>query len=141
MAQGRDVTYASDLYRHPKDGSTGYPNTTESKTKSSEQSRSNGYPNEGGDSDVGLVEDPYGPMNKLGMVRTCLIFFTNQVGIGILSLPSVMHTIGLIPGIICIVAFGILATYTAYILIQFYRRYPQIRDVVDVARVRLGMLL
>lgn len=29
-----------------------------------------------------------------------LIFFTNQVGIGILSLPAMLHTIGLIPGII-----------------------------------------
>lgn len=33
---------------------------------------------------------------------------------------------------------GVLATYTAYILIQFYRRYPTIRDVVDVARIMGG---
>ena len=33
---------------------------------------------------------------------------------------------------------GELATYTAYILIQFYRRYPSIRDVVDVARIMGG---
>lgn len=33
---------------------------------------------------------------------------------------------------------GVLATYTAYILIQFYRRYPSIRDVVDVARIMGG---
>jgi hypothetical protein len=31
-------------------------------------------------------------------VKTALIFFTNQVGIGILSLPGMMHTIGMIPG-------------------------------------------
>ncbi|EME76953.1 uncharacterized protein MYCFIDRAFT_147487, partial [Pseudocercospora fijiensis CIRAD86] len=72
---------------------------------------------------------------------TTLIFFTNQVGIGILSLPGMLHTIGLIPGIITIIAFGVLATYTAYILIQFYRRYPQIRDVVDVGRIMGGRTL
>ena len=33
---------------------------------------------------------------------------------------------------------GVLATYTAYILIQFYRRHPTIRDVVDVARIMGG---
>jgi amino acid permease len=33
-------------------------------------------------------------------MQTALIFFTNQVGIGILSLPAMLHTIGLIPGII-----------------------------------------
>lgn len=64
---------------------------------------------------AGEVYDPYGG-KKLGMVRVCialllsrkldanrgqttLIFFTNQVGIGILSLPSFLHTVGLIPGI------------------------------------------
>ena len=36
---------------------------------------------------------------------------------------------------------GILATYTAYILIQFYRRYPTIRDVVDVGRIMGGLPL
>lgn len=64
---------------------------------------------------AGEVYDPYGG-KKLGMIRvisalppsrklntnreqTTLIFFTNQVGIGILSLPSFLHTVGLIPGI------------------------------------------
>jgi len=49
-----------------------------------------------------------------------------------------MHTIGMIPGIITIIALGVVATYTAYILIQFYRRYPAIRDIVDVAHVMGG---
>lgn len=49
-----------------------------------------------------------------------------------------MHTIGMIPGIFTIIILGIIATYTAYILIQFYRRYPAIRDIVDVAGVMGG---
>lgn len=49
-----------------------------------------------------------------------------------------LHTIGLIPGIITIITLGIIATYTAYILIQFYRAYPQIRDIVDVAKIMGG---
>jgi hypothetical protein len=45
------------------------------------------------DTAYGVVEDHYGG-KKLGMTRTALIFFTNQVGIGILSLPGMLHTIG-----------------------------------------------
>ncbi|PPJ52493.1 hypothetical protein CBER1_10710 [Cercospora berteroae] len=90
--------------------------------------------------ETGEVYDPYGG-KKLGMIRTTLIFFTNQVGIGILSLPSFLHTVGLIPGIIAIISLGVLATYTAYILIQFWRRYPTIRDVVDVGRIMGGLPL
>ncbi|KAI5365812.1 putative amino acid transporter, transmembrane domain-containing protein [Septoria linicola] len=89
---------------------------------------------------TGEVYDPYGG-KKLGMMQTTLIFFTNQVGIGNLSLPSFLHTVGMIPGIFTIVIMGILATYTAYILIQFYRRYPTIRDVVDVGRIMGGLPL
>ena len=37
-----------------------------------------------------------------------------------------------------VISMGVLATYTAYILIQFYRRYPSIRDVVDVAKIMGG---
>ena len=36
---------------------------------------------------------------------------------------------------------GIIATYTAYILIQFYRAYPSIRDIVDVAKIMGGLPL
>jgi amino acid permease len=49
-----------------------------------------------------------------------------------------MHTIGMIPGIFTIIILGIIATYTAYILIQFYRRYPSIRDIVDAAYIMGG---
>jgi amino acid permease len=75
------------------------------------------------------------------MIRTALIILTNQVGIGILSLPGMLHTIGLIPGMFTIIILGIIATHTAYISIQLYRQYPSTRDIVDVARIMGGMPL
>ncbi|KAH6612403.1 transmembrane amino acid transporter protein-domain-containing protein [Boeremia exigua] len=106
----------------PEEGSFGssndYPRGSEKgqaladRKERSEPGHSGAYDNQ-----TGEVHDPYGG-KKLGMVRTALIFFTNQVGI--------------------VITMGVLATYTAYILIQFYRRYPSIRDVVDVARIMGG---
>jgi amino acid permease len=49
-----------------------------------------------------------------------------------------MHTLGMIPGLFTIIILGTIATYTAYILIQFYRRYPSIRDIVDAAYIIMG---
>jgi len=69
----------------------------------------------------------------LGRWRACVLLITIEVGIGVLSLPSALHTLGLIPGIIAIVGFGILTTYCGYILVQFYRRYPMITNLVDCA--------
>ncbi|KAH7399682.1 transmembrane amino acid transporter protein-domain-containing protein [Pyrenochaeta sp. MPI-SDFR-AT-0127] len=67
--------------------------------------------------------------------QASLIYITNQVGIGILSLPTAMQTLGLIPGIICIIGMGILVTYTAYVLLQFFRRYPTVLNCVDCFRI------
>lgn len=70
-----------------------------------------------------------------------MIYITNQVGIDILSLPVTLRSLGLIPGLICIVGMGILVTYTAYVLLQFYHRYPTVLNCVDCFRIIGGRLL
>jgi amino acid permease len=50
-------------------------------------------------------------------------------------LPAALQTLGLIPGIIAILGFGALTTYCGYILVQFYRRYPMVTNLVDCAQV------
>ncbi|KAF1837329.1 hypothetical protein BDW02DRAFT_595651 [Decorospora gaudefroyi] len=69
----------------------------------------------------------------LGRWRACVILITIEVGIGILSLPSALQTLGLIPGIIAILGFGGLTTYCGFILLQFYQRYPMVTNLVDCA--------
>jgi hypothetical protein len=82
----------------------------------------NEYPNAGGEE-----------YKTLGRWRACVILITIEVGIGVLSLPSALKTLGLIPGIITILGFGGLTTYCGYILVQFYRRYPMVTNLVDCA--------
>jgi hypothetical protein len=69
----------------------------------------------------------------LGRWRSCVILITIEVGIGILSLPSALKVLGIVPGIIAILGFGTLTTYCGYILVQFYRRYPMVTNLVDCA--------
>ncbi|KAL9100715.1 MAG: hypothetical protein Q9163_003941 [Psora crenata] len=50
-----------------------------------------------------------------------------------LSLPSTLAIVGLVPGIILIVFFGIFALFTSWILIQFKLRHPEGKpDVIPV---------
>ncbi|KAF5020005.1 hypothetical protein F66182_7970 [Fusarium sp. NRRL 66182] len=72
---------------------------------------------------------------------TIFILFTNQIGLGILGLPSTLKTLGLIPGIIAIVGIGAVSWYTAYELLQYYRKYPQVINVVDMTRIVGGRWL
>ena len=75
---------------------------------------------------------------KLTTTQAVIIFVTNEVGIGMLSLPSAFNTLGFFPGILCLVVFGALSLYTAYNLIQYWRKYPYMLNIVDYGRVLGG---
>jgi amino acid permease len=78
------------------------------------------------------------PTKKLNTTQTVIIFMTNEIGIGILSLPSALNTLGFFPGIVAIIGMGMLSLYTAYNLIQYWRKYPYMQNIVDYGRVLGG---
>ncbi|KAG5990365.1 hypothetical protein E4U52_004649 [Claviceps spartinae] len=71
----------------------------------------------------------------MGRWDTALVMARNQVGLGILSLPKVLDVLGLLPRVAAIVSLGIISWYTAYELLQFYRRHPHVVNMADMARV------
>ncbi|KAM0273162.1 hypothetical protein ACHAQH_008453 [Verticillium albo-atrum] len=71
----------------------------------------------------------------LGRWDTVFVLITNQVGLGILSLPGCLKVLGVVPGVIAIIGLGSISAYTAYILLQFYRRYPHVVNIVDMCRI------
>jgi hypothetical protein len=62
-------------------------------------------------SEFSLATRPDTSQRKLNKWQAALIYITNQVGIGVIGLPSVMQTLGLIPGIICIIGLGMRGLY------------------------------
>lgn len=74
----------------------------------------------------------------LGRWKTTFVLIHTEVGIGILSLPSVLMTLGLIPGLFAILLIGLLATYTAYLYLQYWRRYPHINNLADALKILGG---
>ncbi|KAI8647998.1 Aa-trans domain-containing protein [Fusarium keratoplasticum] len=63
------------------------------------------------------------------------VLLTNQVGLGVLSLPGVLKTLGLVPGTVAIIGLGCLSWYTAFELKLFYDRHPHVLNIVDMARI------
>lgn len=55
-----------------------------------------------------------------------LVMIAETISLGILSLPSVLARVGMIPGIILIASLGVIATYTGYVLGQFKWAYPHV---------------
>lgn len=71
---------------------------------------------------------------KMTTSQAVIIFVTNEVGIGMLSLPAALNVLGFFPGILCIIVMGMLSLYSAYNLIQFWRKYPWMLNIVDYGR-------
>jgi hypothetical protein len=53
------------------------------------------------------------------------------VSLGILSLPSVLATVGLVPGIILLCVISALATYSGLLLAEFRKQYPFVQNFGD----------
>ncbi|KAI9831470.1 MAG: hypothetical protein M1819_005069 [Sarea resinae] len=67
-----------------------------------------------------------------------MIMIAETISLGILSLPSVLAAIGIVPGIILIAGLGLVATYTGFVLGQFKLRYPHVHNMADAGEILLG---
>ncbi len=54
-----------------------------------------------------------------------MLMIAEIVSNGMLSLPSSLAVVGLVPGVILIVFLGVFGLFTAWILIQFKLRHPE----------------
>ncbi|KAK7428292.1 hypothetical protein QQZ08_005189 [Neonectria magnoliae] len=71
-----------------------------------------------------------------------IVLIAETVSLGILSLPSVLATVGLVPGIILILVLGVLSTYSGLVLGEFHRAYPSVQnfgDAVELIGRPIGM--
>lgn len=60
------------------------------------------------------------------------------ISLGILSLPHVSSTVGLVPGVLLILILGLIATYTGYVVYQFKMEYPQTLTIADGLKIQFG---
>ncbi|KAK8079328.1 transmembrane amino acid transporter [Apiospora phragmitis] len=67
-----------------------------------------------------------------------VLTITEIIANGMLSLPSSLAAVGIVPGIMVILFLGCFATYTAWALIQFKLRHPQVHNMGDAGQVIFG---
>ncbi|RAH67450.1 amino acid transporter [Aspergillus aculeatinus CBS 121060] len=89
-------------------------------------------------------QDPFGAEHGEVQYKTLdwwqsgFLMIAETVSLGVLSLPSTVATVGLIPAIILIVGLGVVATYSGYVIGQFRARYPFIHSMADAGEVLMG---
>ena len=60
---------------------------------------------------------------------------------GMLSLPSSLAVVGLVPGVILIVFLGTFGLFTSWILIQFKLRHPEGKTLSTVDEMKASVCL
>lgn len=91
--------------------------------------------------------DPFGNETGAGIHYKTLrwwqcsfLMIAETISLGILSLPSVIATMGFIPGVLLILGFGILCTYTGYVVGQFKQAHPSVHSFADAGEMFAGPL-
>ena len=55
-----------------------------------------------------------------------------------LSLPSSLAVVGIVPGLILIIFLGVFATYTSWLLVKFKMRHPEVHNMGDAGKILFG---
>ena len=61
-----------------------------------------------------------------------------QIGLGVLSIPAAFDTLGLIPGIISLIAIGVITLWSGYMVGAFKVRHPETYGIEDVGHKIFG---
>lgn len=63
-----------------------------------------------------------------------------QIGLGVLSLPEVFETLGIIPGVILLIVVSALATWTSYMVGVFKLKHPEVYSIDDAGALMFGRI-
>lgn len=67
-----------------------------------------------------------------------VLMIAEIVSNGMLSLPSSLAAVGIVPGLIIIIFLGIFATYTSWLLVKFKMRHPEVHNMGDAGYILFG---
>ncbi|KAI7357178.1 transmembrane amino acid transporter [Hortaea werneckii] len=67
-----------------------------------------------------------------------ILMIAEIVSNGMLSLPSSLAVVGIVPGLIIIVFLGIFATYTSWLLVKFKMNHPEVHNMGDAGYILFG---
>ncbi|RKL05509.1 hypothetical protein BFJ70_g17108 [Fusarium oxysporum] len=84
-----------------------------------------------------ITED--GPnYRNVGWIGTSVLMMKTQIGLGVLSIPAAFDTLGLIPGVICLLLVAIITTWSNYIVGVFKINHPEVYGIDDASKLMFG---
>ncbi|KAH9843113.1 transmembrane amino acid transporter protein-domain-containing protein [Rhodofomes roseus] len=70
--------------------------------------------------------------------KAAALMLAETVSLGILSIPSVFQSLGMVAGCILVISLGGIATVTGYMIGAFKLRYPHVHNMADAGMILAG---
>ncbi|GJN87102.1 hypothetical protein Rhopal_000047-T1 [Rhodotorula paludigena] len=77
---------------------------------------------------------------SMGWIWTTIILCKLQFGLGVLTIPSAFHTLGLAPGLVILVVIAVLTGWTSYEIGVFKLNHPQVYSLADCGELMFGKI-
>lgn len=91
------------------------------------------------DAVFGEIAKEGGPnYRNVGWIGTVILSLKTQIGLGVLSIPSVFDTLGLVPGIICLLVIAFMTGWSAWTIGSFKLKHPEVYGIDDVGGLLFG---
>lgn len=78
--------------------------------------------------------------SQVGWLGTTALMMKTQIGLGVLSMPLVFATVGLIPGNILLVVMAGITTWSDYMVGVIKLHHPDVYGIDDVGRILFGRI-
>ncbi|KAI0797504.1 transmembrane amino acid transporter protein-domain-containing protein [Abortiporus biennis] len=72
--------------------------------------------------------------------KAAALMLAETVSLGILSIPSVFASVGMVAGCFLVIGLGIIATASGYVIGSFKLRYPHVHNMADAGEVLGGRI-
>ncbi|KAJ5693088.1 hypothetical protein N7462_002511 [Penicillium macrosclerotiorum] len=86
----------------------------------------------------GDVQEGNTNYRSVGWLGTTALMMKTQIGLGLLSIPKVFNTLGIVPGIILLLVIAGMTTWSNWMVGVFKLRHPSIYGIDDVGRMLFG---
>ncbi|KAK5079396.1 hypothetical protein LTR51_001593 [Lithohypha guttulata] len=94
---------------------------------------------------VSVVDDIFGEIKEggpnyrnVGWLGTAVLMIKTQIGLGVLSIPAVLDTLGMGPGLVVLIVIGAITTWSNYVIGTFKRNHPSVYGIDDVGMKLFG---
>lgn len=79
-------------------------------------------------------------LRQLGWRGTVVLMMKTQLGLGVLSIPAVFDTVGIVPGVILVCVIGGITTWSDYMVGVFKLKHRGVYGVDDVGGMLAGRI-